>query len=259
MTAVLEIKDVTVRLGGREILRDVSLSVEPGEIAALIGANGAGKTTLLKTANGGIEPDSGKVFLGGRDIAEMSRREIARKAAIVAQENETKFPVSVEEFVLAGRFAHATGFGWERDEDIAAAEREMKACGLYELRGRMMNELSGGERQRVVLARALAAETGLLMLDEPTANLDISHQVSMFELIRAKCESDGLAAFVIMHDLNLAAAFARKIILLGGGKMIASGEPEAVLSAENLKNVYGIDVLIDENPSNGKLRVTTVI
>src|SRR5690606_5320963 len=145
MTAVLEIKDVSVRLGGRDILRDVSLAVERGEIAALIGANGAGKTTLLKTANGGIEPASGRVFLGGRDIAEMSRREIARKAAVVAQENETKFPVSVEEFVLAGRFAHATGFGWERDEDIAAAEREMKACGLYELRGRTMNELSGGE------------------------------------------------------------------------------------------------------------------
>ncbi len=259
MTAVLEIKDVSVKLGGRAILSGVSLAAERGEITALIGANGAGKTTLLKTANGGIEPASGRVLLGGRDIAEMSRREIARKAAVVAQENETKFPVSVEEFVLAGRFAHATGFGWERDEDIAAAEREMKACGLYELRGRMMNELSGGERQRVVLARALAAETELLMLDEPTANLDISHQVSMFELIRNKCETEGLAAFVIMHDLNLAAAFAQEIILLGGGKVIDSGAPEAVLSAENLKRVYGIDVLIDENPSNGKLRVTTVI
>lgn len=259
MTAALEIKDVTVRLGGREILRDVSLAVERGEIAALIGANGAGKTTLLKTANGGVAPFSGEVLLGGRGIAEMNRREIARKAAVVAQENETKFPVSVEEFVLAGRFAHTTAFGWEKDDDIAAAEREMAACGLSELRSRVMNELSGGERQRVVLARALAAETELLMLDEPTANLDISHQVSMFELIRRKCREDGLAALVIMHDLNLAAAFARKIILLGGGKVVASGTPEAVLSAANLKNVYGIDVLIDENPSNGKLRVTTVI
>jgi iron complex transport system ATP-binding protein len=188
----------------------------------------------------------------------MRRREIAKKISVVAQENETKFPVSVEEFILAGRFAHASAFGWETEEDHLAATRAIKACGLLEFRGRSMNELSGGERQRVVLARALAAETELLMLDEPTANLDLSHQALMFRLIREKCETRGLGSLVITHDLNLAAAFADKIILIGGGRMIASGEPSEVLSATNLRSVYGIDVLIDENPSNGKIRVTTV-
>ncbi len=255
---MLEVKNVSVKYDGREILRDISFGIEAGEIAVLIGANGAGKTTILKAINGGVAASSGEVLLDGRSIGKMRRREIAKKIAVVAQENETKFPVSVEEFILAGRFAHSSAFGWETEEDETAAEREMKACGLLNFRNRMMNELSGGERQRVVLARALAAETELLMLDEPTANLDLSHQALMFRLIREKCETRALGSLVITHDLNLAAAFADKIILLGGGKIIASGSPNEVLLAENLKDVYGIDVLIDENPSNGKIRVTTV-
>lgn len=254
----LEVKNISVRYDGREILRDISFGVSAGEIVVLIGANGAGKTTMLKTINGGVKPASGEILIDGKPLSKMRRREIARKVSVVAQENETKFPVSVEEFILAGRFAHASAFGWETEEDEAAAERAMKACGLLEFRGRSMNELSGGERQRVVLARALAAEPELLMLDEPTANLDLSHQALMFRLIREKCETRGLGSLVITHDLNLAAAFADKLVLIGGGRMIASGKPAEVLSAANLRNVYGIDVLIDENPSNGKIRVTTV-
>ncbi len=255
---MLEVKNVSVKYDDREILSQVSFDITAGEIAVLIGANGAGKTTILKAINGGVAVAFGEVLLDGRSITRMRRREIAKKIAVVAQENETKFPVSVEEFILAGRFAHSSAFGWETEADEMAGELGMKACGLLEFRDRLMNELSGGERQRVVLARALAAETELLMLDEPTANLDLSHQALMFHLIREKCETAGLGALVITHDLNLAAAFADKIILLSGGRIIASGSPKEVLSAENLKRVYGIDVLIDENPSNGKIRVTTV-
>jgi iron complex transport system ATP-binding protein len=255
---ILEVNNVSVKYDGREILRDITFSVAAGEIIVLIGANGAGKTTMLKAINGGVAIASGEIMIDGKSLSGMRRREIAKKVSVVAQENETKFPVSVEEFILAGRFAHASAFGWETKEDEVAAKQAMESCGLLDLRMRSMNELSGGERQRVVLARALAAGSELLMLDEPTANLDLSHQVMMFRLIREKCETRGLGSLVITHDLNLAAAFADKLVLIGGGKIIASGSPNEVLSAENLKNVYGIDVLIDENPSNGKIRVTTV-
>ena len=255
---MIEASNITVRFVDRRVLADVSLRVEGGETVALLGPNGAGKTTLLRALNGTVGVQTGEVSLDGTPLGRLSRREIAKSIAVVAQENETKFPVTVLEFILAGRFAHGAAFGWESGDDIAAARRALRSCDLETHGDRMMNELSGGERQRVVLARALAAETSVLLLDEPTANLDLAHQGLMFRLVRERCMTTGASAVVITHDLNLASEFADKIVMLKDGKIIATGTPDVVLTRDNLREIYGVDVLLDTNPASGKTRVTTV-
>ena len=255
---MLEARNISVRFGDREVLHDVSFNARSGETVALLGPNGAGKTTLLRSLNGTVRLDMGEIVLDGKLIGDLSRREIARKIAVVAQENETKFPITVTEFVLAGRFARGAAFGWETRDDITAAENSLAECDLTGFGDRLMNELSGGERQRVVLARALAAQTSVLLLDEPTANLDLAHQALMFKLVRARCREAGTAAVVITHDLNLAAEFADRVLLLKNGQVVATGTPSKVLSETNVRDVYGVDVLLDANPSSGKVRLTTV-
>ena len=255
---MLNARNISVRFGDRDVLRDVSLTATAGEIVALLGPNGAGKTTLLRTLNGTVAVQHGEILFDGSPLGSRSRREIAKSIAVVAQENETKFPITVLEFVLAARFAHGAAFGWETPEDIGAAERSLRACDLERYGGRLMNELSGGERQRVVLARALAAETRVLLLDEPTANLDLAHQALMFRLVRDRCRSCETTAVVITHDLNLAAGFADRVVLLKDGSVVASGPPEDVLTEGNVRHVYDVNVLLDRHPATGGLRVTTV-
>jgi iron complex transport system ATP-binding protein len=255
---MLEVRDISVWFGDRRVIDEVSLDVVPGQIIVLLGPNGAGKTTLLRALNGTVPVRKGRIELDGRALSNLSRREIARNIAVVAQENETKFPITVMEFVLAGRFTHGAPFGWETSNDIEAAESALLLCDLDEFNERMMNELSGGERQRVVLARALAAESKILLLDEPTANLDLAHQALMFRLVRDRCRNTGASAIVITHDLNLASEFADNVVLLKEGRVYASGSTADVLTEENLAEVYGVQVLLDANPASGKVRVTTV-
>ena len=255
---MLEARDISAWFGNRQVLDDVSLDLAGGQTIALLGPNGAGKTTLLRALNRTVPTTSGTIELDGTSLSKLSRREIARNIAVVAQENETKFPITVMEFVLAGRFTHGAAFGWESVDDIRAAGNALQLCDLDEYGSRMMNELSGGERQRVVLARALAAESKVLLLDEPTANLDLAHQALMFRLERDRCQNADASAIVITHDLNLASEFADKIVLLKDGKVYASGASSAVLTKENLAEVYGVQVLLDANPASGKVRVTTV-
>lgn len=255
---MIETRNISVNYGGRSVLRDLSFELKSGEIIALLGSNGTGKTTLIRALNGLIPLSSGEVRLDAKRLADHSRREIAQRVGVVAQENETKFPVTVLEFVLAGRFAHGRAFGWESDEDIAHAQESLAACDLADYWSRLMNELSGGERQRVVLARALATNAEVLLLDEPTANLDLAHQALMFRLVRQRCHEHGAAAIVITHDLNLAAEFGDEIMLLKDGGVFAKGKPADVLTAENIDAVYGVNVLLDENPASRKVRVTMV-
>ena len=255
---MLEVREITVGYETGDVLLDVSFKLDASRTVALLGANGAGKTTLIRAVNGTVPVAKGEIRIGGKALASMSRREIAEKIAVVAQENETRFPMTVFEFVLGGRFVHGGAFGWESDVDIGAATKALEDCDLAEYEMRLMNHLSGGERQRVVLARALATGAKILLLDEPTANLDLEHQAMMFRLVRERRDSEGASAIVITHDLNLASEFADQIILLKEGTIFAKGEPRAVLTQENLKSVYEVDVLLDENPVSGKVRVTTV-
>lgn len=255
---MLEVKDIRVSYGERAVLRDVSLTLQGGEIVALLGANGAGKTTLIRALNGTLLVSAGEIALDGRSLASISRREIARNIAVVAQENETRFPVTVLEFVLSGRFVHGNAFGWESEADVAFAEKALADCDLAEYDTRLMNHLSGGERQRVVLARAIATNARILLLDEPAANLDLAHQALMFRLVRKRCRESNYSAIVITHDLNLASEFADEIIMLRDGSVAATGEPDKVLTAENVRDVFSVKVMLDRNPASGNVRVTNV-
>jgi iron complex transport system ATP-binding protein len=255
---MLSIRDIKIKYGDRVVLTDVSFDLNAGEILVLLGPNGAGKTTLVRTLNGTAPLARGGVVLDGKLLSDHSRREVARRIAVVAQETETKFPVTVLEYVLAGRFAYGGAFGWETEKDIEIAHRALNDCDLREYASRLMNELSGGERQRVVLARALATGASILLLDEPTANLDLAHQAMMFRLVRERCKGCNSSAMVITHDLNLAAEFGDRVMLLKDGRVYALGVPEHVMTGENIRSVYGVNVLLDENPISRRLRVTTI-
>jgi iron complex transport system ATP-binding protein len=255
---MINVENIGVRYTGREVLADVSFELNDGEIIALIGPNGAGKTTLLRVLNRTAPLSNGTVTLGGKGLNDLSRREIAHRIAVVAQENETRFPITVFEFVLSGRFAYGGRFGWETEDDINSAKQALSDCDLLEYSDRLMNELSGGERQRVVLARALAGETLVLLLDEPTANLDLAHQALMFKLVRERCRTCRASAIVITHDLNLAAEFADRVLMLDGGRLFALGTAGEVLTAENIEKVFGVRALLDKNPVSRNVRVTTL-
>jgi iron complex transport system ATP-binding protein len=257
---MLEGKNISVRYGGRLAVREISLSVGSGKILAIAGPNGAGKTSLVKALNGSVPIAVGEVLLDGAPLASYSRREVARRLAVVAQEAELRFPVTVLEFVLGGRYAWAAmgAWGWETDADLTAAHEAIYDTELTEFSGRLMNELSGGERQRAVLARALATGASNLLLDEPTANLDLAHQATVLRLVRQRCERKGVAAVVVTHDLNLAAEFGDEILLMKDGAAVGSGPPREVFTPATLSAVFGIEVLVDAHPVSGAPRITPV-
>jgi iron complex transport system ATP-binding protein len=257
---MLDARDLTIAYDHRIAVADITLSLKPGEITAIIGPNGAGKSTLLKSLNGQVQPSSGTIFLAGQPLERLNRRTISRRIAVVAQEAELRFPVTVLEFVLGGRFAWATnaGWGWETEHDLQIADAVLRETELSELSGRLMNELSGGERQRALMARALATEAPILLLDEPTANLDLSHQATLLALVRNRCDRKEAAALVVTHDINLAAQFADNLILMKQGRAVHTGTPEQVLQPQILQDVFEVTVLVDAHPVTGGPRVTPV-
>ena len=257
---MLEARDLTISYDDRIAVSDVTLTLAPGEITALVGPNGAGKSTLLRSLNGQVPRTSGAVLLDGQPIEKYNRRTIGRRVAVVAQEAELRFPVTVLEFVLGGRFAWgpSSGWGWETEQDLRVATDVLAETELHELSGRLMNELSGGERQRAVLARALATEAAFLLLDEPTANLDLSHQATLLNLVRHRCDTRHASSLVVTHDLNLTAQFADRILLMRDGKVVRLGKPEEVLTPELLNRVFNVEVLVDAHPITGAPRVTPI-
>ena len=257
---MLEARNLTIRYGDRIAVENVSIELRPGAITALIGPNGAGKSTLLRSLNGQIKPALGQVTLNDQPIEKLSRRGVAKRITVVAQEAELRFPITVQEFVLGGRFVWATntGWGWETKQDLEVADEVLKETELSELSARLMNELSGGERQRAVLARALATEAPYLLLDEPTANLDITHQATLLSLVRKRCDARLAAALVVTHDINLASQFAEVVMLMKSGKAIKTGSPVEALTPELLRDVFDVNVLVDAHPISGVPRVTPV-
>ncbi|MCA1573474.1 MAG: ABC transporter ATP-binding protein [Acidobacteria bacterium] len=255
---MLEARNVSINYGTRQAVANVSLSVSPGDMTAIVGANGAGKSSLLRALNGAIQPSRGEIFLDGKPLNSYARRAIGRRIAVVTQEALLAFPVSVLEYLLGGRYAWAGpgAWGWESERDLEIAFEVLRETELENFSARLMNELSGGERQRVVLARALATEAGILLLDEPTANLDLAHQASMLKLVRAHCDERVTAAVIVTHDINLAAQFANRIVLLKSGHMIATGSPSEVLTEDLLSEVLEIKILVDAHPLSGAPRIT---
>lgn len=257
---MLEAGNISVKYGSRLAVSEVSLRLSPHEVTTIIGPNGAGKSTMLRTLNNGIAPVSGEIILDSRPLGAYSRRAIAKRIAVVAQEADLRFPVAVFEFVLGGRYAWSStsGWGWETAHDVEVARDVLRETQLEELSDRLMTELSGGERQRAVLARALATEAGTLLLDEPTANLDLAHQAAILALVRKRCDSRGIAALVVTHDINLAAEFSNHVLLMKDGKTVAFGKPNEVLTPDLLKEVFAVKVLVDAHPVSGVPRITPV-
>jgi iron complex transport system ATP-binding protein len=256
--AIIRLESASFSYPGREIFRDLSLSLEEGEILALIGPNSSGKTTLMKLMDGLLEPQRGKVFLDGEELGLLSRSRVAKRVAVVPQEMEVPFSFTVAEIVLMGRAPYLGRFGWETRKDLDVAREAMALTDVAELENRPFAELSQGEKQRVSMARALAQQPGVILLDEPASHLDINHQVEIHELIRRLNLERNLTVLNISHDLNLAAEYSHRMALLHRGSIYALGTPSMVITEENIRRVYETTVMVEKNPISGAPRVTPV-
>jgi iron complex transport system ATP-binding protein len=254
VSAILRLEGVTVRLAGREVLRGVDLEVAPGEVLGLLGRNGAGKTTLVRAASGVLAAAGGRITLAGRELGAWSRRERARRVAVVPQQTLVPFPFSVLEVVLMGRAPHLGPFAFESARDHARARAALEELGIGALASRSVLELSGGERQLVVVARALAQDADLLLLDEPTAFLDLEHRLEVLALLR-RLAAAGRAALVVSHDLQLAARFCHRTALLAEGRILAVGPPREVLEPGRLRQAFGIEALCLPGPDGAPIVV----
>ncbi len=254
---MIRIEDVAVELGGREVLRDVSLPVPTAEFLGLVGPNGAGKTTLLRTVNGLVDPTRGRVEVAGEPVAGRSARDLARRVATVPQETTLGFDFSARDVVAMGRTPHQSRFAGAEEADRDAVERALDRTDTVHLADRPVGKLSGGERQRVLLARALAQETPVLLLDEPTASLDINHQVVTLSLVR-ELAGEGRTAVAAIHDLDLAARFCDRLALVADGELAAVGTPREVLTADRLERAYGVRAVVSEHPVTGTPTVTAL-
>ena len=253
----LVVDDVSVTLGDSEVLLGVSLRVERGELVGLVGPNGAGKTTLLGAIRGTISPSAGRVVVDGQPVAGLSARAVGRLVATVPQETELSFSFPVETAVEMGRHPHIGRFGTAGPDDRRTVADAIERSALADLADRPVTDLSGGERQRVLFARALAQETPLLLLDEPTANLDINHAIRTLDLVRSVVD-DGRAAVAAIHDLNLAARYCDRLVLLTEGQVVASGTPRAVLTSETLEAAFGARTVVAEDRVIDAPRVTAL-
>ncbi len=242
---------LTVRLGGRTVLHELDLTARRGELLALTGPNGSGKTTLLRSALGLVTPTRGEVRLLGEATRSLAIRERARRVAWMPQEEAAFENVPLFDYVLFGRYAHLPPFSGEGPADRAAAEAALREVGLWEQRDRGILEVSGGERQRVLLARAVAQDTPILLLDEPTAHLDIGHQLDLLERVRRFCRERDRCAIAALHDLNLAARYADRVAVLSRGRLVADGPPGEVLSEALLREVWGVVAELRRDPVSG--------
>ena len=255
--AALAAEDVSFAVGLAQLLEAVSLEVRRGTLLGLIGPNGAGKSTLLKCISQLLTPDAGQVRLDGEDLRGRSPQEIARHIALLPQSTTLNFAFTCLEVVLMGRNPHLGRFQAEGAADHAIAQQSMTDTGSAEFVTRLITEVSAGERQRVLLARALTQQPRLLLLDEPTAGLDVQHQLQVFSLIRALV-GQGLTAIAVVHDLNLAARYCDRLVLLDRGAVHAQGFVGDVLTPENLASVFGVEARIEHDPVLGVPRVTVI-
>jgi len=238
----------------KTILKDISFKIMRGEIVSIIGPNGSGKTTLLKAATNVLKPINGEVFIEGETIGSIPKKKLARKMAVVAQGVESS-SITVEDFILLGRLPFFNRFQlFETKADFQLAEKYMELTDTMKLRNSFMSEISGGERQLASIARALVQEPSLLLLDEPTSHLDITHQKQILELIHQLNRELGLTVLMVLHDLNLASEYSNRLILLNAQekKLFKEGNPEEVLTQSSIREVYETSVIVEKNPVSGK-------
>ena len=248
---MLEIRDLWADYGGTPVLRGVSLDVPAGEVVGLVGPNGSGKTTLVRAVTRVMPLRSGEARLLGDDCRALTRAELARRVAVVPQNPALPEGFTVLEIVLMGRTPHLRLLQSEGPPDLAAARRALTQTGATALASRFAHQLSGGERQQVVIARALAQEAPVLLLDEPTSHLDVGHQTAVMELVRRLCRERRLAVLATIHDLTLAALYCDRLVLLDRGTVVAEGPPDSVLRPELIARTYGAEVAVLRHPVSG--------
>jgi len=254
---LLECKEVLFGYNGHTVLNGASLTVSPEDFVGVIGPNGAGKSTLIKIMSGLIRPLQGRVTFGGRDLASLSRRDVAKKMAVVAQEETSEFGFTVREEVMLGRAPHHGGLYFENRSDRTIVEAAMEKTRVAHLSNRRIEALSGGERQRVRIARGIAQQPKVLLLDEPTNHLDLYSQISLMELLR-EINKEGLSILLVSHDINFVAESCDQLNILHNGNFRFSGTPRQVITPENLAASFRIRALVDTNPVTGAPRMTPV-
>lgn len=255
---MLEVNNLSCGYGSKNILSDINFSIHRGDLVSIIGPNGSGKTTLLKALTRILKPSSGKIALMGEDISRIEYREMARKVAVVSQHIESAW-MSVENYVQMGRMPYFERFQFfESKNDRAVAEKYIEMTGVFSFKHKSMNEISGGERQLAVIARALTQEPDLLLLDEPTSHLDITHQVGILDLVKRLNRECGITVLMILHDLNLASEYCGKLIFINDGQIYAQGSPEDVLTYKAIEDVYKTVVIVEKNPLSNKPYVLLV-
>ncbi len=247
----LEMQGITLAYGDKKVVEDVSFLVMPGEVIGLVGPNGSGKSTIIKALSRVITSHSGRVLINGRDISDIPRRQLARLIAVVPQMPLLPSAFTAFEIVLMGRSPHLGLFQYEGARDMHIAWQAMEETSTQSLADRRIGELSGGEIQCVVIARALAQETQAILLDEPTANLDVGRQIEILDLIKGLCQGKKLAVVAALHDLNLAAHYCDRLLLINNGRIHAEGTPVEVINTQNLEQVYGPGSLVHTHPLSG--------
>lgn len=240
------------------VLKDISFDIKKGLFLSIVGPNGSGKSTILKLLNNIYYPRSARILIEGKDINSFKKKDLARKMALVAQETIINYEFTVEEVVLMGRHPYKGRFERENKNDSEIIRQALELTNTLYLKDRMITELSGGERQRVLIARALAQEPSIILLDEPTAHLDINHQIEILNLLKKLNKEKGTTIILVIHDINLAIRYSDEIIMLNKGEILGRGTPEQVITKENIELVYNLKVAIDRNKHTDKIYLTPV-
>ena len=254
----LTIDGIDCSYGSVDVLKDIGFAVESGQFLGILGPNGSGKTTLLKSISRVLKPQKGAIFIGDENVYKMKTVDVAKQMAVVPQSTPVSFDFTALEVVLMGRNPHMARFKMEGKKDLDIAKNSMQLTRTWEFADRPVNELSGGESQRVIIARALAQEPQILLLDEPTTHLDISNQLEIMDLIKHLCETKKLLIVAVFHDFNLAARYCDSIILLNDGKIVAIGKMNETLTSENVKKVFNVDTIVKKHPITGSLYVIPI-
>lgn len=258
MKIKVKILGVDCYYDGYQALDNISFEVCEGDFLGVIGPNGSGKTTLLRCITKALKPEKGVILLDGEDVLRVERRDIAKNVSVVPQDSNLKIAFNVSDFVLMGRTPYLDGLSSESEKDLKIAENSMRLTKTSHLADKTIKELSGGEKQRVVIAKSLAQEPELLILDEPTLHLDINHQLEILKLMKRLNKKNNLTLIAVLHDLNLAARFCNKLLLLDDGRIQSMGAVEDVLKPENIKAAFNVEVHIDRHPLKDYLNITVI-
>ncbi len=254
----LEVENLKFAYKNDLVLRDISFNIEKGKFLSIIGPNGSGKSTILKLLNNIYYSKSAKILVDGKNLNTFKKKDLARKMALVPQDTIIDYEFTVEEVVLMGRHPYKGRFEKENGNDSKIVREALELTNTLHLKDRIITEVSGGERQRVVIARALAQDTSIILLDEPTAHLDINHQIEILDLLKKLNKEKGTTIILVIHDINLGVRYSEEVIMLSKGKILGQGSPEKVITRDNIQLAYNMEVAIDKNKYTDTLYLTPV-